>query len=431
MSENANKIHKKLLIVQVAALSQAFDGWDGPALEPIDSVLPAVTCTVQASFRTAAAPAQHGMIANGLFFRELGRPMFWEQSARLVGSERIWSEFRQRGGKVAMLFWQQSMGEDVDIVLSPAPIHKHHGGMIQDCYCKPEGLYERLFGRGRVGRKFKLQHYWGPLASHKSGQWIAQAAAELLADTELGPDLCLTYLPTLDYDLQRYGSTSKSQAATQNVRSQLDLLLAAAKANGYEVLIYGDYAIAPVSRAALPNLVLRQADLMNVRDINGMAYPDFHTSRAWAMVDHEIAHVYVRHPDDVRWAAELLVALPGVGQVLGEDEKHQLGLDHPNSGELVLLADDGWWFAYPWWDGKSEAPDYAAHVDIHNKPGFDPCELFFGWPPMSISQNTSRIAGSHGRIGTGREVVWGATFGLPGRPTNLIELAKCTRDWLS
>ena len=149
------------------------------------------------------------------------------------------------------------------------------------------------------------------------------------------------------------------------------------------------------------------------------------------MVDHEIAHVYVRGGDDAERAAELLTSMPGVGKVLGADEKRASGLDHPNSGELVLLADDGWWFAYPWWDEKSEAPDYASHIDIHNKPGFDPCELFFGWPPMSISQNVSRVAGSHGKTGPGREVVWGSTFEFPNRPKDLIELARCTQDWLS
>jgi len=157
---------KKLLIVQVAALGydlvRSHHGlsWEGLEVRAADSIFPALTCPVQASFRTASTPAVHGMVANGIFDRHLMKPMFWEQSARLVQGPRIWQNFRQVGKQVAMLFWQQSLGEDVDILLSPAPIHKHHGGMIQDCYAKPDGLYASLCRQ--IGRPFDLMHYWGP-----------------------------------------------------------------------------------------------------------------------------------------------------------------------------------------------------------------------------------------------------------------------------
>ena len=87
------------------------------------------------------------------------------------------------------MFWQQSLGEDADLVLSPAPIHKHHGGMIQDCYARPAGLYARLCEA--VGRPFSLMHYWGPFASPKAGDWIAAASAEVMAKDELACELLL------------------------------------------------------------------------------------------------------------------------------------------------------------------------------------------------------------------------------------------------
>jgi hypothetical protein len=96
----------------------------------------------------------------------------------------------------------------------------------------------------------------------------------------------------------------------------------------------------------------------------------------------------------------------------------------------MIVAEADRWFAYPWWTSAREAPDYARHVDIHNKPGFDPCELLFGWPPMSVSLNTARVKGSHGRAGDGCEVAWGATFDLPGEPANATELGARVRDWL-
>ena len=129
---------KKLLIVDVAGLAGRPDGL-GMKFHLAETIFPAVTCPVQASFRTGAPPGKHGMVSNGVYRRDLRRVMFWEQSAALVSGERIWAEFRRRGGTVGMLFWQQSLGEDVDVILSPAPIHKHHGGMIEGCYCQPAG----------------------------------------------------------------------------------------------------------------------------------------------------------------------------------------------------------------------------------------------------------------------------------------------------
>ena len=44
--------------------------------------------------------------------------------------------------------------------------------------------------------------------------------------------------------------------------------------------------------------------------------------------------------------------------------------------DLVVLAKPQSWFAYPFWLDDAKAPDYARTVDIHRKPGYDPCELF-------------------------------------------------------
>ena len=395
-------------------------------------MLPAVTCTVQGSFRTASPPASHGMVANGLFIRRLARPMFWEQSAALVEGDRIWTDFRRAGRTVGMMFWQQSLGEDVDLILSPAPIHKHHGGMIEGFYAKPAGLYERLCKT--VGRPFKLRHYWGPLASTKAGDWIAEATTAVLADKTVAPDLLLTYLPTLDYDFQRFGPTdARCDKAVAALSRQLQMLLAAADRAGYEVLVFGDYRIEQVDGAVFPNRALLAAGLMATRTVGGMAYPDFHASHAFAVVDHEIAHVYLPQADDVA-ARAALESLNGIAEVLGPDEQLSLGLNHPNSGELVIVAEQGKWLAYPWWSDKRQAPDYARCIDIHNKPGFDPCELFFaplGWPPMSTCQDTARIRGSHGRTGEGRDVVWASTLTLGTQPADLIELADAVRTWLN
>jgi hypothetical protein len=329
-----------------------------------------------------------------------------------------------------MLFWQQSLGEDVDVVLSPAPIHKHHGGMIESCYGKPEGLYEKLCTR--LGRRFKLRHYWGPLASRKVGQWIVDATLALLGDADLSPDLCFTYLPTLDYDLQRNNPEDPRACskAFHTLEIQLSTLVDGAMARGYEIVLFGDYRVAPVSEGVFPNRCLRDAGLMKTRSVDAMSYPDLFGSEAFALTDHEIAHVYVSSHRDIMRVKDLLATLSGVGSILDRAEQAEIGMDHQNGGELLMIAQEGKWFAYPWWSKRQEAPDFAKHVDIHSKPGYDPCELFFGWPPGSVSLDTDRVRGSHGRIGQGRAVAWACSFSFPFEPTDLIELARGVRLWL-
>jgi hypothetical protein len=146
------------------------------------------------------------------------------------------------------------------------------------------------------------------------------------------------------------------------------------------------------------------------------------------MVDHEIAHIYVRHAGDVPAIKAFLEELAGIEEVLIPAETPGALLDHPNAGELVAVAEEGKWLAYPWWSDKRQAPDYARHIDIHNKPGFDPCELMFGWPP-GVTTDTERISGSHGRTGAGREIAWASTLELP-ESRDLLELATHAQQYL-
>lgn len=429
------KGRNRLLVVQVAGL-----GWDllqsrgmtsiGPLVfGPAEGMYPALTCTVQAGFRTAAPPGRHGVVGNGFMDRSLRRVLFWEQSAALVEGARIWDVFARAGRRVGMLFWQQSLGERLSIVLSPAPVHPHHGRLIQAVYSRPAGLYERV--RDAMDEPFDLQYYWGPRASTRSSQWIADATAALMSDELAAPDLLLTYLPALDYDLQRYGpGHRRAVRALRHLASQLDLLSDAAGRFGYEMLVYGDYAIAECpGGAAYLNRELLRRGLLSVRWIRGMSYPDLHESRAFAVVDHELAHVYVRDPADVSAVRNVVTACEGVGRVMDRGEQSRLGVNHVRSGDLLVEAAEGRWFAYDWWQQESQAPDYAGHVDIHNKPGYDPLELFWGWPPGRTSRNARRICGSHGRTGPGREVAIASTF-HSRLPETLLDAARDTATWL-
>ena len=397
----------KQLVVMSAALG--YHGLDcrkllrlaGLDFQPAASVFPAVTCVAQASFRTATEPCDHGMTSNGYYSRVLQKPAFWEQSAKLVEGPRVWEAARASGATVGMYFWQQSLGECVDSVISPAPIHKHGGGMIMRNYAQPSEMGEIL---DKTCGTFPLHRYWGPLASPKVGDAVLKNFLAMM-DAH-APDYAFLYLPTLDYEAQRTGPRSAAaDRALMVFARQLEQLVSFAERRGAGLTVCGDYEITEVTvPPAHPNATLRQAGYFKVRPVAGRAYPDFYTSRAFAMCDHEIAHVYVRNGEDVRTVEKLFVE---TGEYAAVEVRQDQRWAHASAGEILLTAKTGSWCAYPWWTNRREAPDWATHIDIHNKPGYDPCELFFdrSFPPKTCQDDT-RIRGTHGRTST---IAWAST----------------------
>ena len=418
----------KILLLQIAALGYNFIQENlgshkllDLTIKPLEGLFPAVTCPVQATIRTGCPPAQNGIIGNGFFFKEQWKPLFWEQSSRLIQGGRIWDTFRSCGGKVGQMFIQQSLGPESDLVLSPAPIHKHHGGMILDCFSEPPSLNYRL--KKELGAVFPLHHYWGPLASKKSSQWIIKAVMSVMRNEK--PDFLYSYVPHLDYALQRFGPHSeKSRKAFRELYSFLEEVLGAAKRENYRVIVFGDYPITPAHSVIFPNKILFEAGLFKTRCIKGKQYPNFYTSTAFCIVDHQIAHVHVFEPNGLDEVKAVIENISGVDKVLDHEGQTAFGLDHPRSGDLVLVAEPGYWFDYRWWDNKKGAPDFASHIDIHNKPGYDPCELLWGWPPPSVCQNPFRIKGTHGRVDANEPVFYATDLDLPSSPQTLLELSQ-------
>ena len=345
----------------------------GLRFAPRESAFPAVTCVAQASLRTGLGPAGHGIVSNGWWSEDLRRPLFWEQSARIVRGPRVWDALRASGGTVGLFFFQQSLGEAADVVVSPAPVHKHGGGMIMSCYTKPTGMepvLRRLCGR------FPLWRYWGPFASAKVGRQCIRYFEEMTNVHDV--DEAYLYLPTLDYAAQRSGpGSSAASAALKEFRRQIERLSDICMRRGCEMSVTGDYEIAEVVEEAVrPNVVLRRAGLFRTRTVGGMSYPDFYQSTAFAMCDHEVCVVLGEGRDE---AVRRLLAT-------GDFEPAPAA---EAGTPPVLLAKKGSWCGYEWWTDRREAPDFASHVDIHNKPGFDPKELFL------FCRGTVR--GTHGR----------------------------------
>ena len=365
------------------------------AFAPMRPSFPAVTCTVQATLTTGRPPREHGIVGNGWCDRTTWQVAFWEQPASLVQAPRVWDLLKVANPQAttAVLFWQQSMYANADIVLTPRPLHLE-GKMVQWCYSKPVGYYEEL---ARDIGPFKLQTYWGPVTSIGSSRWIASATIETLRRHR--PTLTLVYLPHLDYAAQKFGpDSSQSQQGLTEVDSLIGEITSAADVNT-AIIICSEYSLQPVNGALFPNLALRRAGLFRYREIGGYEYPDFEMSRAFAVVDHQVAHIYVKD-GFIAEARKVLENLPAVQALLDRDEQKKLQIDHQRSGELVALSAHDKWFAYYWWEDVAKAPPFSTHVDIHRKPGYDPCDLFFDWTklqwPPAISRKPEKIRSSHG-----------------------------------
>ncbi len=341
----------------------------------LDTVLPAVTCSAQATLLTGAEPSEHGIVGNGWYFRDLGDVLFWRQHAALVGGEKLWQAARRvkPGYKVANICWWYAMGADVDLTVTPRPIYRADGRKDQDCYTYPPALHDEL--ESRFG-PFPLFTYWGPGAGITSSQWIIDAARHVFTAEE--PDLTLVYVPHLDYDLQRYGPHGPEAAkAAAELDRALKPLLDDARAAGATVVALSEYGITPVTTPVHINRRLREAGLIDVHTQDGMEYLATWTSRAFAVADHQVAHIYCKDAAAVAAATEALEGLDGVAMLLDEVGKKEHGLDHPRSGELVAVAEPEAWFTYYYWLDDRRAPDFAKLVEIHRKPGYDPAELFF------------------------------------------------------
>jgi predicted AlkP superfamily pyrophosphatase or phosphodiesterase len=361
---------------------------------------PCVTCPVQAAMTTGKRPRSHGVVANGLYWREKRRVEMWTSPSDCIQRPLVWDLLYQAVGNLTAAVWfpLHSKGCEADYVCTPAPIHNPDGSESLWCYTRPAELYGTL--RGQLG-DFPLQHFWGPMANVKGTAWIVDSA--IVAAREYKPNLFYIYLPHLDYAAQRTGPDSEpARAAVAELDQQLGRLAAGlTEAYGAEKLLWlvaGEYAITPVDHVAYPNRVLREAGLLAVRQEADGEHLDLAASRAWAMVDHQFSHVFVPGADRVviEQVAKLFTRRAGFAEVLTSEQLPKYKLNHPRSGDLVLISSPNSWQAYYWWLDDARAPGFARTVDIHRKPGYDPVELHFDPATKSIPLDATLVKGSHG-----------------------------------
>lgn len=353
------------------------------AVTPLKPVLPAVTCSVQASMLTGQSVEDdgrgpgHGIIGNGWFHEDLQEIHFWKQSNKLVIGEKIWETARRRNPEFtcANLFWWFNMYSSADISVTPRPIYKADGRKMPDCYTHPASLRDAL--QNELGQ-FPLFKFWGPGANIESSRWIAEAAKRV--EKQFEPTLSLIYLPHLDYPLQKLGPDDP--AIPDHVRQIDDLageLIEYFESRDVRVIALSEYGIEPADTPIAINRWLRKRGLLTVRTEDGLEMLDPGASQAFAVADHQIAHIYTDHDIDF-------------SELEGIDAVHRI--HHRRAGRYCLEAKPGAWFTYDFWLNEDLAPDYARTVDIHRKPGYDPRELFvdprFALPKVAIAHRLAR-----------------------------------------
>ena len=343
-------------------------------LAHVEPSLPAVTSTVQATFLTGTPPSQHGIVANGWYDRDYAETRFWKQSNHLVGGRKLWEHLREDNPDFtcAKLFWWNNMYSSVDFSITPRPIYRSNGSKVFDIATHPLEIRKTI--EKKIG-KFPFFKFWGPASGIESSQWIARSAKWI--EDSYQPSLNLVYLPHLDYNLQRLGPTDPMISIDLGQIDAVvgDLIRFFGNA-GVKVVLLSEYGITDVNRPIHLNRIFREKGWLEIRDEVGTDILELGDSKAFAIADHQVAHIYVNDQSILPEVRETVAAVDGVEEVVDGAMKHHLGLEHPRSGDLIAVSDMRSWFTYYYWNDDRKAPDYARCVDIHRKPGYDPVELF-------------------------------------------------------
>lgn len=382
-------------LVHMPRLAALTAGGDKASLVPS---FPAVTWPVQANMLTGQTAHDHGVIANGFYWRDSNQVEMWTAWNDKIQQPQIWDILHKHDPAITSAVWfpMLSKGCGADYICMPAPIHNPDGSESLWCYTKPTPMYGEL--RDALGH-FPLMHFWGPLANIKSSDWIGLSAEHAAAKHK--PRFFYIYLPHLDYAAQKLGPDSpvamKALGELDAVIGRMvDSMTQSYAGQNLLWLIASEYVITPVDHVTYPNRVLREAGLLKLSDVEGKEQLDFAGSAAWALVDHQFSHLFVKDSANIEQVAALFRGREGIAEVLVGKERAKYEMDHERSGEIILISTPNSWQAYYWWLDDAKAPKYARTVDIHQKPGYDPVELHFDFATKTVPLDATLIKGSHG-----------------------------------
>lgn len=332
---------------------------------------PAVTCTAQSSYLTGKPVGEHGIVGNGWYDREAAEVKFWKQSNHLVKGDKVWENL---GIKTAKMFWWYNMYSSADFAATPRPLYPADGRKAFDIHTQPMGMREEI--KADLG-DFPFPSFWGPKAGIDSSKWIAESA--MWIEKKEKPELNLVYLPHLDYGLQKFGpgapEIDAEYLAIDDVTCDLIEFLESA---GVEVLVLSEYGISKVSKPIHLNRIFREKGWIQVKDELGLETLDCGGCKAFAVADHQVAHVYINDPSIAEEVREVVKAVDGVEEIREALDLWGSGesIGKERGGDFVAVSEADAWFTYYFWTDDAKAPDYARCIDIHRKPGYDPVELF-------------------------------------------------------
>ncbi|MCP9753674.1 alkaline phosphatase family protein [Lacihabitans sp. CCS-44] len=423
---------QKTVVIDIVGLSTSVIGDHTPFLQKyiaknnlthIKPAFPAVTTTAQSCYVTGKTPDEHGIVGNGWYDHEASEIKFWKQSNKLVHGEKIWDAAKRKNPKFtsSKMFWWYNMYSSADFSVTPRPQYHSDGVKMPDCYSYPADLRDKL--QKKFGT-FPLFKFWGPGANIECSKWIADASMEV--DRENDPTLTLIYLPHLDYCLQKFGTDFTKIAKELNeIDALVEELVTYYDQKNTNIILLSEYGINNVSRPIHINRILRENGLLAIREEAGHELLDAGASKAFAVADHQIAHIYVNYLKEKARVKSILEKIQGVAMVMDEAEKQKHQINHQRAGDFVLMAKADSWFTYYYWNDDKLAPDFARSVDIHNKPGYDPVEMFmnpanpfiklraayklarkllgFRYRMDVIPLDATLIKGSHGTLDIGKE----------------------------
>jgi len=416
----------RLAVLNVVGLTESLLGPHMPGLTAFAEkhglqshmpTFPAVTCTAQSSITTGTSPASHGIVANGWYDRESAEVRFWKQSNHLVHGAKLWDKLRQEipGFTCAKLFWWYNMYSGADFTITPRPLYPADGSKAFDIHTQPMLLRNEI--KQDLG-EFPFPAFWGPAAGIASSEWIAASARWI--EEKYSPTLSLVYLPHLDYPLQKFGPLDPGiPRELEKIDHVASDLIQHYEARGVRVLVLSEYGISPVTRPVHINRLFRKKGWLLLKNELGRETLDCGGSRAFAVTDHQIAHIYVNDPGILVEVRELLEETPGVDEIRIPNNTWGSGIASERAGDYIAITAPDAWFTYYFWEDDALAPDYARTIDIHRKPGYDPCELFLDptlrSPKLAIAKfllrkklglrglleviplDASLVKGSHGR----------------------------------
>ena len=368
---------RRVSVLNVVGLTQSvlremprLKAWsESREVQSFKPAFPAVTCTAQSSYLTGKSVGEHGIVGNGWYDREAAEVKFWKQSNLLVKGEKLWENL---GIKCAKMFWWYNMYSSAEFAATPRPLYPADGRKAFDIHTQPMAMREEI--KADLG-DFPFPSFWGPNAGIPSSKWIAESAKWI--EKKEKPDLNLVYLPHLDYGLQKFGPGAPEMAAEYEAIDQVTCdLIEELEAAGVEVLVLSDYGISKVSKAIHLNRVFREKGWIQVKDELGLETLDCGGCQAFAVADHQVAHIYVNDSVIEKEVRRVVLATDGVEEIREGSDLWSEGIGRERGGDFVAVSEADAWFTYYFWDDDAKAPDYARCIDIHRKPGYDPVELF-------------------------------------------------------